>query len=79
VISYGTKFREREDGRKGRLCQMAEGQPGSEEGGPGLRAKGGTDGPEALQRGILCAGSAYGFNLCTNRKDINQLNCFVAT
>ena len=29
VISYGTKFREREDGREGRLCQMAEGQPGA--------------------------------------------------
>jgi hypothetical protein len=44
---------EREEERKGRLCQMAEGQPGAEEVGPGLRAKGGTDGQEALQRGIL--------------------------
>ena len=33
---------------------MAEGEQGSEEGGPDLRAEAGGDGEEALQRGFLC-------------------------
>jgi hypothetical protein len=53
VSSYGQELLEREDGHKGRLCQVAQGQQGSEEGGPGLRAEAGRNGQEAFQRGIL--------------------------
>jgi len=40
--------------RQGGLGQVAEGEQGSEEGGPDLRAEAGGDGEEALQRGFLC-------------------------
>jgi hypothetical protein len=44
------KLRERGDGRKGCLSQVAQGQQGSEERRPGLRTEIGRDGQEALQR-----------------------------
>jgi len=59
-IRDGAEIRERENGCEGCLSQMAEGQPGTEEGRPGLRAKGGRDGQKALQRGVLCAGRSAG-------------------
>ncbi len=52
--SYGPKLREREDGGQGGISQVAEGQPSTKEGGPGLWPEAGRDGEETLQRGLLC-------------------------
>jgi len=48
VSRYRAGIREREDRREGCRGQVAECQPGSEEGRPNLRAKGDGDGQEGL-------------------------------